>query len=269
MKYEFLQLSERQAGVKQVTLNRESVHNAFHAPLIQELIHVFSELQSDQDCRLVILTGNGHSFSAGADLNWMKSMVDYDFQQNLEDSRQLAKLFQTIDHLVTPILGLINGPAYGGGTGLISVCDFALCVDSARFGFTETKLGLVPAVISPYVIRKIGESAARAWFLSGDLFNAQQALQMGLVHQVVADTEFEKTGQELIEKFLKAAPLAAKECKVFTKRVVQFLKEPSDFSMQKIEDYTCETIARLRVTPEAQQGMQALLTKKPAPWVKS
>lgn len=244
-------------GVLEVWLNRPELHNAFNAELIEEVIKAFSELPDGT--RLVILSGEGSSFCAGADLNWMKAMKDYSQEENFQDSKRLAKMFQVINDCPVPVLGRINGHALGGGVGLVSVCDYALVSAKALLGFTEVRLGLIPAVISPFCIAKIGESEARAWMLSGERFGAQRAREMGLVHEVVDAEGLDDRMAELKRSFLTAGPEAAR----FAKRLIKgVLADPSG-----AEDFTCGMISERRISQEGQEGMKALLTKTKPNWV--
>lgn len=261
MNYELLTCEMDQRGAATVALNRPEIHNAFNDRLIEELRHVFSELDKNDDCRLVVLTGAGKSFCAGADLNWMKSMVNYSKEENIADSRKLAQMFETLDGFGKVLIGKINGHALGGGVGLVSVCDYVLASERAKFGFTETRLGLVPAVISPYCVEKIGVSNARAWFMSGEVFNAQKALEMNLLHEVCPLERLSARANELIDSFLKAGPQASKEAK-------KLIKNVTGLNRADVQEYTLETIAALRVSEEGQEGMQALLAKTKPSWVK-
>lgn len=245
-------------GVLEVWLNRSELHNAFNAELIEEMIETFSALPKDS--RLVILSGKGSSFCAGADLNWMKAMKDYSQEENFRDSKRLAKMFQVINDCPVPVIGRINGHALGGGVGLVSVCDYAIVVDKALLGFTEVRLGLIPAVISPYCIAKIGESEARAWMLSGERFGAERALQMGLVHEVTSLEKLDERIEELKKSFLAAGPEAARFAKTLIKGVLK--------DIEGAEDFTCKMISERRISSEGQEGMSALLTKTKAPWIK-
>ena len=255
MKY--LEVVELDKGVKEVWLNRPDLHNAFNAELIEEMITLFL---SFKDERLIILSGRGSSFCAGADLNWMKSMKDYTKEENFKDSKNLAKMFSVINDCDVPVIGRINGHALGGGVGLVSVCDYVVAVDSALMGFTEARLGLIPAVISPYCISKIGESNARAWFLSGDRFKADVAKEMGLVHEVVKLADLDTRVEEIKKRFLAAGPEAAKEAKRLIRGVMKNLKGS--------EDLTCNMITERRVSAEGQEGMRALLEKDKPAWMK-
>lgn len=247
-------------SVKEVWLNRPELHNAFNAELIQELISVFESIANDRSVRLVVLSGKGSSFCAGADLNWMRSMKDYSQEENFRDSKALAKLFSTINDCPVPVIGRINGHALGGGVGLVSVCDYVVAVSDAKFGFTEVRLGLIPAVISPYCISKIGESEARAWMLSGERFSSEEARRMKLVHEIVGLGEIDIRIHELEKSFLAAGPEAAREAKRLVKSVVKNLKNS--------EDMTCEMISARRVSAEGQEGMRALLEKDKPSWLK-
>jgi methylglutaconyl-CoA hydratase len=255
----FLKVEKDSRKVVTVTLNRPEIHNAFNDKLIHEITDTFDEL-SKSDARLIILTGEGKSFCAGADLNWMSSMINYSEEENHEDSLKLAQMFQVINECPMPILGRVNGHALGGGVGLLSVCDFVHTHDRAKFGFTEVKLGLIPAVISPFVIAKIGESHARAWFLSGELFKGKEAKHMGLVHKVSEFSDFEKDFEKTVESFLLAGPNAAQSAK-------ELVKEVLSLSHEEVTEYTCSEIARIRNSDEGQDGMKALLNKTKASWV--
>lgn len=247
---------EDKNGVVTVTLNRPDLHNAFNAELIAEGTKVFNSLTN---ARLVILTGAGTSFCAGADINWMRSMKSYSEEENFQDSKKLAGMFRALNEVPCPVIGKINGHALGGGAGLVACCDYVLAAESALFGFTEARLGLIPAVISPFVMAKIGESQARAWFLSGERFSSVQALHMGLVHEVVANDLLEESLASVKKRFLLAAPGAAREAKALIMKVRV---------SHEVEDETCRRISRLRVSAEGQEGMRALLEKDKPAWTK-
>ena len=254
----FIEVIKNENGVTEVWLNRPDLHNAFNAEMIEEIIAAF---ESFKDERLIVLSGRGSSFCAGADLNWMKAMKDYTREENFKDSKRLAKMFSTINECNIPIIGRINGHALGGGVGLVSVCDYVIAVEDALMGFTEVRLGLIPAVISPYCISKVGESNARAWMLSGDRFNGVHAKNMGLVHEtVILATDLDERTAEMTKKFLAAGPEAAKEAKKLIRGVVSNLKAS--------EDFTCNMITERRVSTEGQEGMKALLDKTKPLWIK-
>jgi len=255
MKY--LEVIEKELGVKEVWLNRSELHNAFNAELIEEMISLF---ESFKDERLIILSGRGPSFCAGADLNWMKAMKNYSKEENFRDSKRLAKMFSAINECNIPVIGRINGHALGGGVGLVSVCDYVIATPETLMGFTEVRLGLIPAVISPYCISKIGESNARAWMLSGERFSAEEAKRMGLVHEVCSLNDLDQKVDEIKKKFLAAGPEAAKEAKRLVREVMKNLKSS--------EDFTCQMITERRVSSEGQEGMRALLEKDKPAWMK-
>lgn len=255
-----LEVIDTQKGVKEVWLNRPDLHNAFNAELIEEMISLFESFQSEKSLRLVILSGRGSSFCAGADLNWMKAMKDYSKEENFKDSKRLARMFAAINECDVPVIGRINGHALGGGVGLVSVCDYVVATKEALMGFTEVRLGLIPAVISPYCISKIGESNARAWMLSGERFSADVAKSLGLVHEVVLTTELDARLEEVKKSYLSAGPQAAREAKKLIRGVMKNLKAS--------EDLTCNMISERRVSAEGQDGMKALLEKTKPSWMK-
>lgn len=260
-KMEKLLLVNIQNSVATVTLNRPEVHNAFNAELIATLTTTFKSLEKNKNVRVVILAGSGSSFCAGADVNWMKSMVHFSKAENIKDSMKMATMFETINLFTKPIIGKVTGPALGGGSGLVSVCDYVVSASDATFGFTEVRLGLIPAVISPYVISKIGESQARAWFLSGERFNASQALQMNLIHEIVEKNILDARVTEIAQRFLKAAPEATQVAKKLIQIVIK------DQKQTKLKKKTCEEIAKRRVSKEGQEGMISLLEKRKPGWM--
>jgi methylglutaconyl-CoA hydratase len=243
-----------------VELNRPEVHNAFNAVMIGELIQAFDRIRKDRGVRVAVLTGNGKSFCAGADLNWMREVIRYSFEQNMEESLQIAELHHNIHTLPKPTIALVNGAAIGGGTGFLSACDIALAAKEAVFGLSEVKIGLVPAAISPYVVKKIGESQAREYFLTGRRISAERACEIGLVNQVYPRDELEKQGRQLIDLLLSSGPNALANCKELLYRVPRMSPEDA-------KKFTAEMIARLRVSPEGQEGMAAFLEKRAPNWV--
>lgn len=250
-----LKISKKMATL---TLNRPEIHNAFNAELITDLTKTLEELKT-QDVRVLVLTGAGKSFCAGADLNWMSSMKTWSEEENFQDSKKMAKMFHTLNTMPMPVIGRVNGHALGGGSGLVACCDYVVACKSALFGFTETRLGLLPAVISPYVFAKIGESHARAWFLSGERFNAAEAKRMNLVHEVAELEDLDERVERVKASFLQAGPEAAQAAKslIFKVRVAQ-----------AVEDETCRIISKKRIGSEGQEGMRALLEKDKPNWMK-
>ncbi len=243
-------------GVVTVTLNRPEVHNAFNDELITEAIELFSTIAT-AGRRVVVLRGTGPNFCAGADLNWMSRMVSYTRDENIRDSSKLARMYAVINECPLPVVGRIQGAAIGGGVGLVSVCDIAIAAPDSKFGLSEVKLGILPAVISPYVIGKIGASHARALFLTGERFDAERALRIGLVHRVAQDLD--AAVAETIAQLKSSGPEAVRECKKLIMHIVSH-------DLVDAIPYTIDAIATRRVSDEGQQGMQAFLEKKKAPW---
>ena len=245
-------------GIVFVTLNRPEVHNAFNDELIGEAIDLFSSVPAS--ARAIVLRSGGANFCAGADLNWMSRMVSYTRDENVRDSSQLAKMFAIMNECPLPIIGRVQGAAIGGGVGLVAVCDVAIATRDAKFGLSEVKLGILPAVISPYVIAKIGESHARALFMTGERFDAERALRIGLVHRVVDDAaSLDAAVNDVLSQLMSSGPEAVRACK----KLIAYV------ATHELEDsipYTIETIAERRVSEEGQQGMQAFLNKRKAPW---
>lgn len=247
-------------GVARITLAREEVHNAFNETLIAELTASLRSLATDPRVNVVVLAAKGRSFSAGADLNWMQAMAGYSEAENLEDARALAELMQTLNDLPQPTLALVQGPAYGGGVGLVACCDIAIGVESANFSLSEVRLGLIPAVISPYVMAAIGARAARRYFLTGERFSADEALSMGLLHEVVPSTRLEERGQKIVDALRAGGPQAQRAAKDL---IFNVANRPLDDRL--IED-TAQRIARVRVSPEGKEGIAAFLEKRPPEW---
>jgi methylglutaconyl-CoA hydratase len=252
-------LTVSQGPVTTVTLNRPDVRNAFNEELIRDLSEWAASVPSDGSVRVVVLRGAGASFCAGADLQWMSRMAGYTREENLADARLAASMFLALDSLPVPVIGRIHGAALGGGAGLAAVCDVVVAADDAMFGFTEVVLGILPAMISPYVVRKIGLSAARELCLSGVRFTAARAKDVGLVHDVVASDRLDLTVDRHVAQFLKAAPSAV----AATKRL---LTEVAGRTPADVLEQTVDAIATQRVSVEGQEGMRAFLEKRPAKW---
>jgi len=252
-------------GISTLTLNRAAVHNAFDDALIAELTERLRELQEDDRVRAVVLTGAGKSFSAGADLGWMRRMATASEKENRKDARQLAKLMRTLNGLDKPTVARINGTALGGGVGLVACCDIALAAESARFGLTEARLGLVPAVISPYVIDAIGARQARRYFLTAETFDAATAERIGLVHKVVADDHLDAAVQESLDRLREAGPLAVREAK----RLVHRIQHPEAKQRRALDEANADLIAALRVGREGQEGLAAFFDKRKPSWVRA
>jgi methylglutaconyl-CoA hydratase len=253
---------DRSGPVARIALDRPSVHNAFDDRLIADLTAALLDIERDAGVRAVVLTGNGSSFSAGADLNWMRGMAQSTEAQNRDDSERLATLMRTLNFLSKPTVARVNGAAYGGGVGLIACCDIGIAVDGAKFGLTEVKLGLVPAVISPYVIAAIGARAARRFFLTGEIFDAAEAQRIGLVHQAVAADQLDATIERILHWLGKGGPVAQGEAKQLALRIGGATRERAE----AIDKDNAVLIARLRVGAEGQLGLKAFLDKRAPPW---
>jgi methylglutaconyl-CoA hydratase len=254
-------LTSQDGPVLRVALNRPEVHNAFNDRMVEELLEVFSDIAERQDLRVVILTGQGKSFCAGADLNWMRRVKNYSFEENLKESNRLADLMYAIYALPLPTIARINGATIGGGTGLMAACDLVIAAQSAKISLSEVKLGLVPAVISPYVVRRAGESACRQFMLTGERLTAEKALNFGLVNQVVPMEDLDEAVREHAAQLLTSGPEALKTCKELLRRV-------PEMSFEEVKSYTAEVIARLRLSDEGQEGMAAFLEKRKPKWLR-
>lgn len=253
----------RRAGpTASVILDRAQIHNAFDDKLISDLTRELVQLEADPSVRVVILTGAGSTFSAGADLNWMRRMATADEATNREDAEGLARLMRTLNFLGKPTIARVNGAAYGGGVGLLACCDLAIGVDGAKFALSEVKLGLVPAVISPYVVAAIGARNARRYFVSGEIFDATEAHRIGLLHQVVTLAELDAAIERAVHFLLKGGPVAQREAK----RLALAMGGATEESATAIDSANAGLIARLRVSPEGQEGIGAFLDKRAARW---
>lgn len=246
-----------------ITLNRPEVHNAFNDEMIKGLTSEFEKLnEKNNQVRVVVIEGEGKSFCAGADLNWMKKMKDYSKEDNYRDSVALSKLFHVINICKLPVVAKVHGAVLGGGVGLVSACDYVVAQEQTTFGLTEIRLGLLPAVISPFVIAKIGESQARALFLTGERFDEQRALSMGLVHRVSLERYLAQDTQKVVESLLSAAPYAQSRAKELIATVTKL----SHQEYTQAQDYTCQLISEIRIGAEGQEGMSALLEKRKPEW---
>ncbi|MBN1225085.1 MAG: enoyl-CoA hydratase/isomerase family protein [Candidatus Aminicenantes bacterium] len=252
-------LSEQKDHVCRITFNRPEIHNAFNAVLIKEVTDALVRAEEDKDIRIVILTGKGKSFCAGADIQWMREIIQYSFGQNLEESLQLAEVLYRIYTLPKPTLAMVNGSAIGGGTGFLSACDISIAAEEAFFGLSEVKIGLVPAAISPYVIRKIGESKAREYFLTGARMSARRAAEIGLINEVVPMKELEGRIDVLVQQLLTSGPEAVANCK-------ELIRSVPSMSFEEAKAYTARMIANLRVSDEGQEGMAAFFEKRKPRW---
>lgn len=247
-------------GIARITLNRPQLHNAFNDRLITDLTAVLRGIHGDETVRALVLTAEGKSFSAGADLNWMREMATYTPQENLRDAEQLAELMHALDTLCKPTIALVQGPAYGGGVGLVSCCDIAIATSTASFALSEVRLGLIPAVISPYVVTAMGIRAARRYFLTGERFSAETALHHGLVHEVVAPEDLEAAGERMIEAVLAGGPKAQEQAKLLIADV------GGEVCDERLRARTAGRIAELRASQEGREGVNAFLEKRKPRW---
>ncbi len=244
-------------GVARVTLTRPSVRNAFNAELIAALRATFAELSAAPDVRAIVLAGEGHVFCGGADVNWMRAALDLSYDENVADAEAMSDMFRTIDCCTKPVVARVQGAAIGGGAGLVAVCDVVVAADDAIFGFTEVKLGIIPAVISPFVLPKIGASHARALFLTGRRFDAAHAREIGLAHAVVAAAELDSSVDSVLRELRSAGPHAMAAAKALIAKV-------RSASYDASRDVTAQAIARLRTSEEGQEGLRAFLERRSA-----
>jgi methylglutaconyl-CoA hydratase len=248
-------------GIAHVTLARPEARNAFDAETIERLHDIFARITAADDVRAVVLAGEGKVFCGGADIKWMRESLDLSFDANVADAERMSDMFRTIDNCPKPVIGQIHGAALGGGAGLAAVCDIAIAADDTVFGFTEVKLGIIPAVISPFVLAKIGASHARALFLTGERFDARRAKDIGLVHQVVPAVELGAAVEHCLEELFTAGPAAVRAAKLLIRRVID-----NDYDDSRA--ITARAIAQQRIGTEGQEGLRAFLERRQASFVK-
>lgn len=250
-----------QSPVATVTLDRPELHNAFNDELIAKVTETFLDLGGRSDIRVIILAGAGKSFCAGGDLNWMKRMVSYTHDENLADARNLARMFHTIATCPKPVIARVHGAALGGGAGLVAACDISIAVESTQFAFTEVKLGIIPAVISPFVIARTGIGPAREYFLTGDRFTAPTAVHIGLLgHSVPDGDSLDRLIQQKVTQLLTGGPGAIAAAK-------KLIFEVNSRTLDQAMEYAAQAIADARAGDEGQAGMNAFLEKRKAPWI--
>jgi methylglutaconyl-CoA hydratase len=253
-------LIEQNGPVVTVTLNRPEVRNAFNEEVIAELTAWAESVTAAGPARVAVLSGAGRVFCAGADLTWMSKMVGYTRDENLRDAREMARMFDALDRLPIPLIGRVHGAALGGGAGLAAVCDIVVAAEDASFAFTEVKLGILPAVISPFVLAKIGRSAARELFLTGARFSAARAKEIGLVHAVAEEEAIDRLVAKYVNDLATSAPEAVAAAKTL-------IAEVATRSPTSAAEYTIDAIADRRVSPEGQEGMSAFLAKRSPTWI--
>ncbi len=259
MKLERLQL-EHDGPVARIWMNRPEVRNAFDGLMITELRKTLFDLRTVDAVRVIVIGGRGASFCAGADLQWMKAMAGFSRDENMREAQALADLFFTVYESPKPIVARVHGAALGGGAGLVAACDIPVAALGTQFGFTEVRLGILPAVISPYVISKIGESAARELFLTGERFEAVRACEIGLIRQAVPEDDLDATVERRVQELLQSGPRAIAEAKAL-------IREVAFRRVEDVQRYTVERIADVRVSAEGQEGMRAFLEKRKPNWV--
>ncbi|WP_371377501.1 enoyl-CoA hydratase/isomerase family protein [Thalassotalea aquiviva] len=253
-----LHLSDK--GVATVTLNMAEKHNAFDEHIIALLSQTFDQLKANKQVKLMVLAARGKSFCAGADLAWMKKMATYSHQQNLDDATRLAHMLKTLNELPIPTIAKVQGAAFGGAVGLVSCCDIAIASDKAKFSLSEVKLGLIPATISPYVIRAIGEKACRRYFLTAEPFDAKQALKLGLINELVSHHELDQTVEHFGQMMLANSPHALAQAK---RLIFEVANQPINSTLI---DQTSQRIADIRVSKQGQEGLTAFLEKRRPNW---
>jgi methylglutaconyl-CoA hydratase len=254
---------EREGRIATVTLNRPDVRNAFNETTIAEIKQAFSELGNDAALRAIVLAANGPAFCAGADLNWMKKMAGYTHAENHADALQLAEMLRTIYLCPKPVVAKVQGDCYAGGMGLAAACDIIVAVEEANFCLSEVKLGLIPATISPYVIKAMGENAARRYFLTAERFGAQEALRIGFVHEVVSAAALDAKVAEIVKALVNNSPNAVQQAKVLVREVVG--QEVNDALLAN----TAERIAHIRASDQGREGVASFLEKRKPAWLNS
>ena len=247
-------------GVARVTLNRPELRNAFDDALIAQLKKSFLDVERDPTIRVMVLAGNGPAFCAGADLNWMKRMAGYSYEQNLADAKGLAEMLATLDRLPKPTIARVHGPVFAGGTGLVAACDIAVGTPEAKMCLSEAKLGLSPATIGPYVMRAMGEREARRYFLTAEVFDAQEALRIGMLSMLVKENELDSTIDGLLKHLLAGGPEAHAKIKALIRAVAG--RRPDDALVAE----TAKQIAEIRGSAEGREGIASFLEKRKAAW---
>lgn len=253
-------LSIEPRGVARITLNRPDKHNAFDDKVIAELHRALEQVAQHGNIRVLVLAAEGRSFSAGADLQWMQRMVELDYQSNLADARRLAAMLQRLNTMPMPVIARVSGAAYGGAVGLVACCDIAVADERASFSLSEVKLGLIPATVGPYVVRAMGERAARRYFLTGERISAKTALDLGLLSDLVATQALDSTVEQYIDGLLSNSPAAVSAAKQLIADIADRPIDPA------LIEHTSELIAGIRVSDEGQEGLRAFLDKRKPRW---
>jgi methylglutaconyl-CoA hydratase len=252
---------ELKDSIGTVWLNRPDVHNALNEQMISEIITIFGELKEMKDVRVVIIRGRGKSFCAGADLNYMKGIAEFGYEENYNDSKRLAKCFNVIYTSPKPTIAIVHGAAIGGGNGLLAACDYVYCTDETKFAFSEVKLGIAPATISLYVNKRIGEYGSRDLMITGRRFTGKEAEWYRLANKSLPEAELDAYVQTIIKSLLSSGPDAITACKELIYKI------SNEMEFEEAIDYTCQTIAKLRASDEGQEGMASFLEKRKPGWV--
>lgn len=265
MSYRTIQVSLDSQDVLHVVLHRPEVRNAFNPEVMDDLTQVFGTEALKDSVKAIVLKGSGSTFCAGGDLNWMKKAVDFSYEENLQDTRKLSQMFALMNECPKPVIGAIQGAAIGGGVGLVSVCDIAIATAETQFSLSEVRLGIVPACIGPFVIAKIGASQARRFFMSAERFQAKQAQEVGLIHQIVEQAQdLEGAVQSFLQLILQCSPNAL----AVAKRLVLDLSWPERRAQfPNYIEYISKTLADLRISAEGQEGVRAFLEKRQPSWI--
>ena len=259
MKYDFLKIEKQENNIYELTFNNPNSRNALNDKMLSEIIDCLETLKR-QPCRLLIITGEGKAFSAGADLEWMKKSINLNFQDNVNDALNFSKMLKLIDTFPSPTISVINGHAFGGGLGIICTCDFSIANVEAKFSFSEVRLGLIPAMIGPYVLRNIGFLNSRKLFLTGEVFNAEKALKINLIDIAINKENIQKEKEKLIENLLKGGPRAQCEIKKFLLNI--YSKNIDDTLISR----SAKKISEIRVSKEGQEGIKSFLEQSKPKW---
>ena len=260
MDYSFLNLKSYKNKVYEITLNNPSSRNALNSSMLEEMILCLEKISEEKECRVLTITGAGNTFSAGADLEWMKESIELSIAENKKDALKFSKMLKTLDDFYCPTIAMINGHAFGGGLGIISVCDFSIADIQAKFCFSEVRLGLIPAMIGPYILRSIGFINAKRLFLTGEIFNADLAVSLNLISKVVDKKNFINERDKIIEQILLGGPKAQLEIKSYLQHIYNINID------NELVNNAADSIARIRVSKEGQEGIKAFLNKRKPKW---
>lgn len=260
MTFDFIKISSTKNKVYELTLNNPKSRNALNSVMLEEIQVFLEKINDEKNCRVLIITGVGKAFSAGADLEWMKKSIELSHEDNKKDALKFSKILKSIDDLYCPTVGIINGHAFGGGLGILSVCDFTIANSQSKFCFSEVKLGLIPAMIGPYILRSIGYSNAKKLFLTGEVFDTDKAISLNLIGKAVDEKNIEYEKNKIINQLLLAAPNAQLEIKSYLQDIYS-----KNINMDLVNK-AAESISRIRASDEGQEGIKAFLNKSKPVW---